>query len=265
MPYSHQDSLDQELPETIAEARLADAALAKARRRLIPFLFVLYLVAYLDRINVGFASLQMNRELGLTESVFGLGAGLFFLGYSLFEVPSNLILARVGARRWIARIMISWGVVAMAMVAVRGALSFFALRFILGLAEAGFFPGVILYLTFWFPAREQARAVALLHDRDRARRRHRRSDLRRIARTARSVGLSGWQWLFILEGLARVDSRHDGISLCFPTVPKWPPGLEVDDRAALLNRLESDRRRSTQKRQRSFREAISNWMSGYSH
>ncbi len=168
------------------ESRLADAALSKARRRLIPFLFVLYLVAYLDRINVGFASLQMNRELGLTESVFGLGAGLFFLGYSIFEVPSNLILERVGARLWIARIMISWGVVAMAMIAVRGAASFFALRFVLGLAEAGFFPGVILYLTFWFPAREQARCSRTIHDGDCARRRHRRSRLGRIARIARS-------------------------------------------------------------------------------
>src|SRR5258707_15175665 len=143
MPYADQDHFDEEVrsPETIAESRLADAALSKARRRLIPFLFVLYLVAYLDRINVGFASLQMNRELGLSESVFGLGAGLFFLGYSIFEVPSNLILERVGARLWITRIMISWGVVAMAMIAVRGAASFFAIRFVLGLAEAGFFPG----------------------------------------------------------------------------------------------------------------------------
>ena len=204
MPYADRNHSDDRLTETAVESRLADAALSKARRRLIPFLFVLYLVAYLDRINVGFASLQMNRELGLTESVFGLGAGLFFLGYSLFEVPSNLILERVGPRLWIARIMISWGVVAMAMVAVRGAASFFALRFILGLAEAGFFPGVILYLTFWFPAREQARAVALF-----------------MTATALagviagpisgaflelhgSGGLSGWQWLFILEGLPAV-------------------------------------------------------------
>jgi sugar phosphate permease len=122
MAQAEHDRLVEEVRtlETAAQSRLADAALAKARRRLIPFLFVLYLVAYLDRINVGFASLQMNRELGLSESVFGLGAGLFFLGYSIFEVPSNLILERVGARVWIARIMISWGVVAMAMVAVRG-------------------------------------------------------------------------------------------------------------------------------------------------
>ena len=186
------------------ESRLADVALSKARRRLIPFLFVLYLVAYLDRINVGFASLQMNRELGLTESVFGLGAGLFFLAYSLFEVPSNLILERVGARRWIARIMISWGVVAMAMIAVRGAPSFFALRFVLGLAEAGFFPGVILYLTFWFPMREQARAVALFMT---------ATALAGVIAGPVSgallelhgvAGISGWQWLFILEGLPAV-------------------------------------------------------------
>ncbi len=243
--------------DTAALSRLADAALSKARRRLIPFLFVLYLVAYLDRINVGFASLQMNRELGLSEGVFGLGAGLFFLGYSIFEVPSNLILERVGARVWIARIMISWGIVAMAMIAVRGAASFFAIRFILGLAEAGFFPGVILYLTFWFPPREQARAVALF-----------------MTATALAgliagpvsgallelhglAGLSGWQWLFILEGLPAVIL---GILVLryLPDGPDEAAWLEVDERAALLTRLEGERGRSTQKRQRSLREAISN-------
>ena len=243
--------------DTAALSRLADSAMSKARHRLIPFLFVLYLVAYLDRINVGFASLQMNRELGLSEGVFGLGAGLFFLGYSIFEVPSNLILERVGARVWIARIMISWGVVAMAMIAVRGAASFFAIRFILGLAEAGFFPGIILYLTFWFPPREQARAVALF-----------------MTATALAgliagpvsgallelhglAGLSGWQWLFILEGLPAVIL---GILVLryLPDGPDEAAWLEVDERAALLLRLESERGCSTQKRQRSLREAISN-------
>lgn len=243
--------------ETAVESRLADAALSKARRKLIPFLFVLYLVAYLDRINVGFASLQMNRELGLTESVFGLGAGLFFLGYSIFEVPSNLILERVGARMWIARIMISWGVAAMAMTAVRGAMSFFAVRFILGLAEAGFFPGVILYLTFWFPAREQARAVALFMT---------ATALAGIIAGPVSgallelhglAGLSGWQWLFILEGLPAVIL---GVCVLFylPDGPKNAVWLEVDERAALATRLEAESRRGTQKRQQSFIEAISN-------
>jgi len=254
----HDHRADEIRPlDTTALSRLADGALSKARRRLIPFLFVLYLVAYLDRINVGFASLQMNRELGLSEGVFGLGAGLFFLGYSIFEVPSNLILERVGARVWIARIMISWGIVAMAMIAARGAASFFAIRFILGLAEAGFFPGVILYLTFWFPAREQARAVALF-----------------MTATALAgliagpvsgallelhglAGLSGWQWLFILEGLPAVVL---GVLVLryLPDGPHEAAWLEVDERAALLMRLERERGRSTQKRQRSLREAISN-------
>jgi ACS family tartrate transporter-like MFS transporter len=243
--------------ETAAESRLADAALSKARRKLIPLLFVLYLVAYLDRINVGFASLQMNRELGLSEAVFGMGAGLFFLGYSIFEVPSNLILARVGARLWIARIMISWGMAAMAMIAVRGAASFFALRFILGLAEAGFFPGVILYLTFWFPAREQARAVALFMT---------ATALAGVIAGPVSgallelhglAGLSGWQWLFILEGLPAVIL---GVLVLrfLPDGPNEAVWLEVDERIALYSRLERERGRSTQKRPRSLTAAVSN-------
>ena len=174
-------------------------------RRLIPFMFVLYVVAYLDRINVGFAALQMRQDLGFTDTVYGLGAGIFFIGYFLFEVPSNLIMHRVGARVWMARIMISWGVISAAMMLARGAASFYALRFLLGAAEAGFFPGMILYLTYWFPAAEQARAVA-----------------RFMTATAMAGvvggpisgailvglggrgGLAGWQWLFLLEGLPAV-------------------------------------------------------------
>src|SRR3954470_2519979 len=135
--------------------------LAKARRRLIPFLFLLYIVAYLDRINVGFAALQMNEALGLSATTYGLGAGIFFLSYVLFEIPSNIILARVGARLWIARIMITWGLVSSGMMFVRGASGFYTLRFLLGLAEAGFFPGLIFYLTRWFPVRERARTIAV--------------------------------------------------------------------------------------------------------
>src|SRR5712691_4847952 len=137
-----------------ADLRTEIATYAKVRRKLLPFLFVLYVVAYLDRINVGFAALQMNRELGLSAAVFGFGAGIFFIGYFIFEVPSNLMLRRVGARIWISRIVISWGVVAMAMMLARGPKSFYLLRFLLGVAEAGFFPGIIFYLTYWFPARE---------------------------------------------------------------------------------------------------------------
>src|SRR5256886_8104246 len=123
-------------------------------------MFVLYIANYLDRVNVSFAALHMNRDLGFSGAAYGLGAGMFFLGYCLFQVPSNLVLARVGARRWIGGIMIVWGVIASAMVLVRGVGSFYTLRALLGGVEAGFFPGMILYLTYWFPAVERARAVA---------------------------------------------------------------------------------------------------------
>jgi MFS transporter, ACS family, tartrate transporter len=126
----------------------AESAIRKASRRLIPFLVLCYAVNFLDRVNVGFAALAMNEELGFTPEVFGFGAGIFFAGYILFEVPSNLALARFGARIWIARIMISWGLVATAMGFVAGETSFYGLRFALGVAEAGFFPGIILYLTY---------------------------------------------------------------------------------------------------------------------
>ena len=137
------------------------SAIAKAGRRLLPFLCLCYAVNFLDRVNVGFAALAMNDDLGFSPSVFGVGAGIFFVGYILFEVPSNLAMQKFGARIWIARIMISWGLVAIAMAFVSGERSFYALRFLLGVAEAGFFPGIILYLTYWFPARERARIVAL--------------------------------------------------------------------------------------------------------
>src|SRR3954453_16096304 len=145
--------------DTLAAPADAAAALSKARRRLIPFLFLLYIVAYLDRINIGFAALQMNQALGFSASTYGFGAGIFFLGYVLFEIPSNVILARVGARLWIARIMISWGLVSSAMMFVRSAPAFYILRFLLGAAEAGFFPGIIFYLTRWFPVRERGHTI----------------------------------------------------------------------------------------------------------
>src|SRR5205823_6876813 len=142
-------------------AERGQTAIRRIRRRLIPFLALLYLIAYLDRVNVGFAALQMNSALGLSSRVYGFGAGIFFLGYFLFEVPSNLALARVGARLWIARIAIVWGLVSIAMLFITGPRSFYAMRFLLGAAEAGFFPGIILYLKNWFPARARAKAVAL--------------------------------------------------------------------------------------------------------
>ena len=125
---------------------VADSTLATVRRRLIPFLFLLYVVAYLDRVNIGFAALDMNRDLGFSATVYGLGSGIFFVSYTLLEVPSNLMLARVGAPLWIGRIMLTWGLVSVAMAFVRDATSFYVLRFLLGAAEAGFFPGIVFYL-----------------------------------------------------------------------------------------------------------------------
>src|ERR1044072_847334 len=124
--------------------------------RIVPFIILLYFIAFIDRVNIGFASLTMNKELGFSPAVFGFGAGIFFLGYFLFEVPSKLILEKVGARIWIARVMITWGLISGAMAFVEGSTSFYILRFLLGAAEAGFFPGIILYLSYWFPGRHRA-------------------------------------------------------------------------------------------------------------
>jgi MFS transporter, ACS family, tartrate transporter len=218
-------------------------AIARVRRRLIPFLALLYLVAYLDRVNVGFASLQMNEALGFSGSVYGLGAGIFFIGYFLFEVPSNLILARVGARIWIARIAIVWGLVSIAMMFVRGPLSFYALRFLLGAAEAGFFPGIIYYFTLWFPAHERARAVAQFS----------------VASVAAGVvggplsgallsmrgvsGLDGWQWLFMIEGLPAV--ALGAVALFYLTDrPEDAAWLPPEEKAWLLQALADDHRAS---------------------
>ena len=139
---------------------LEQTTMRKVAIRLVPFLCVLYTIAFIDRINVGFAALSMSADLGLSPAAFGLGAGLFFIGYFLFEVPSNLILDRVGARRWIARVMITWGILSACFAFVAGQNSFYTLRFLLGVAEAGFFPGVILYLTYWFPKRYRGRVTA---------------------------------------------------------------------------------------------------------
>jgi D-galactonate transporter len=178
---------------------------ARVGRRLLPFLFLCYVVAYLDRVNVGFAKLQMQADLNLSDTVYGLGAGIFFLGYFLFEVPANLLMLRVGARRWIARIMASWGLLSAVMLFADSPVSFYTMRFLLGVAEAGFFPGVILYLTYWYPAHRRARIVAIF--------------MSGVAvagvvggplsgwimsRFAGQAGLAGWQWLFLLEGLPAV-------------------------------------------------------------
>ena len=188
-----------------AEEVQEGTVLRKVARRLLPFLFLLYIVNIVDRMNVGFAKLRMLEDLSLDEKVYGLGAGMFYVGYMLFEVPSNLILHRVGARRWISRIMVSWGIISACMMFVRDEKSFYLIRLLLGLAEAGFFPGIILYMSYWFPARERARAVAWFMM---------ASPLSGVVNgpisgallqyTNKAWGLAGWQWLFLVEGIPAV-------------------------------------------------------------
>ncbi|MBA2302794.1 MAG: MFS transporter [Acidobacteria bacterium] len=218
---------------------LGSDPVAKIRRRLIPFLFVLYVVAYLDRINVSFAALQMNEALGFTSAVYGLGAGVFFISYVLLEVPSNLILNRVGVRTWIARIMITWGLASSAMVFVQGTWSFYGLRFLLGAAEAGFFPGIILYLTRWFPAADRGRAIALFMT---------ATALAGIIGGPLSGGLlslegvgglHGWQWLFLLEGLPAVILGFCVLAW-LPDGPAEAGWLEPAEREWLAARLRED-------------------------
>lgn len=204
--------------------------------RLLPYLFVLYVVAYLDRVNVSFAARGLTESLGFTSSVFGLGAGMFFAGYVLFEVPSNLILRRVGARLWIARIMVTWGLAACCMALVHAAWSFHLLRFLLGAAEAGFLPGVIYYLTLWYPPARRARAVALF-----------------MAATPvagmvgaplsgwllglhGTWGLEGWRWMFVLEGLPAVLLGLSVLRL-LPNGPGDARWLSPPEREALAAEL----------------------------
>jgi MFS transporter, ACS family, tartrate transporter len=213
-----------------ASVQISAVTLRKVTWRLIPFLFILYVIAWLDRVNVGFAGLQMNADLGFSSTVFGFGSGIFFLGYCLFEIPSNIILERVGARLWISRIMVTWGLISVALMFVRTPATFYLLRFLLGVAEAGFFPGVIYYLSLWYPAAHRARAIAAFM-------------------TAVPVsgliggplsgalleldglhGLAGWQWLFLLEGLPAVIM---GTSVLFylkdrPETSQWLTPAERD-------------------------------------
>jgi MFS transporter, ACS family, tartrate transporter len=176
-------------------------SLRKVRTRLIPFLGLLYFAAFIDRVNVGFAAEQMQRDLGFSSYVYGLGAGIFFVGYCLFEVPSNLILHKVGARRWIGRIMITWAIVAAAMATTASATEFYILRFMLGVAEAGLFPGVIYYLTYWVPAAERARVVGMFMTAIPISTAVAGPLSGAILLLDGVYGLSGWQWLFLIEAL----------------------------------------------------------------
>lgn len=183
---------------------IGKSALSKAGWRIIPLLALAYMVAFMDRSNISFAAATMNADLGFSATIYGIGGGLFFASYALFEVPSNIILARVGARRWIARIMITWGLIAAGMMFVRTPWQFYSMRFLLGIAEAGFFPGVIFYLSQWFPKEARGRAISRFYI---------SGPLTRVVLGTASVwllaldglhGLAGWQWLFLVQGLPAV-------------------------------------------------------------
>ena len=217
---------------------------SKVTRRLIPLLFFCYIIAYVDRINVSFAKLQLREALGVDEAVFGsvygFGAGLFFIGYFLFEVPSNLVMQRVGARLWIARIMILWGLISAAMMFIKSTSLFYGMRFLLGAGEAGFFPGVVLYLTHWYPAKERARTMALFAT---------GALLAGVVGSPISgailnhvdglAGLKGWQWLFLLEGIPAVLMGFV-VLLFLPDSPQKARWLTDSEKAWLQARIDED-------------------------
>jgi len=211
--------------------------------RLLPLIGLGYGIAFIDRLNISFAALQMNRDLHFSASVYGLGAGLFFLSYALLEIPSNLILLRVGARRWIARIMLTWGVIAVGMMFVRTPMQFYVMRFALGAAEAGFFPGVIYYLTLWIPADHRGRAISRFYVAAPLASLVMGSLAGALLGLQGRLGLAGWQWLFLAEGLPAVL-----ISVAFllwlPDLPTSVGWLSPEQKRWLGDRLMQDRART---------------------
>jgi len=232
----------------------AESARRKIQLRLIP-LFVLYITCFLDRVNVGFAALSMNADLGLSATAYGFGAGILFAGYALFEVPSNIVLARVGARRWIARIAITWGLLSACMMFVRGPTSLYVLRFCIGVAEAGFFPGIVYYLSHWFTARDRARAVALFTT---------GIPISAVIGGPLSGallglkgvgGLAGWQWLFLIEGLPAVVLGVGALWYLTdtPLQAKW---LTQEERDYLTKTLRTEQAENADRHGLSLRRAL---------
>jgi ACS family tartrate transporter-like MFS transporter len=211
----------------------------KATLHLLPFLMLCYLVAFIDRVNVGFAALQMQADLGFSDTVYSLGAGIFFIGYFFFEVPSNVALEKVGARLWIARIMILWGIIASTMMFVETAWAFYVLRFLLGAGEAGFFPGIVLYLTYWFPAEYRSRTVALFMTAA-AISGVVGGPLSGVLMDYPQLGLRGWQWLFLVEGIPAVLLGIVVLAY-LPNGPRDAKWLEPDERAWLAARMDAER------------------------
>src|SRR5690349_6577008 len=226
-----------ERPDTSVEAR----TIRRVTFRIVPFLMVCYFISFLDRVNLGFAALEMVKDLHLSATVFGFGGGVFFLSYFLFEVPSNLLLEKFGARRWIARIMITWGVLAAAMALVKGPQSLYLMRLLLGAAEAGFFPGVILYLTYWFPAEHRARIIGLFTAAIPVSSFLGSPISAALLGTDGWLGLRGWQWMFILEGIPAVLLGLACLAVLSdrPADAKW---LAADRRNWLVSKLDTEAR-----------------------
>ena len=236
---------------------LEKRTLSRVTLRLVPFLIVCYFIAYLDRVNVGFAALTMNKDLGLSQTAFGLGAGIFFFTYFLFEVPSNLFLARFGARRWIARIMITWGVLSGAMAFIQGEWSFYIVRCLLGAAEAGFFPGIIFYLTLWFPGAYRARILGYFMA---------AIPLSSVLGLPVSgallgmegvAGMHGWQWLFIIEAVPALILSVVVLNYLTdkPADATWLP---TDSRDWLMRRIAAEEQVRTTAQHFSVGQAITN-------
>ena len=229
-----------------ASSLIEERAIRKITWRLIPFLMLLYFVAFLDRINVGFAALTMNKDIGLTSQMFGLGSGIFFLGYFAFEVPSTVILHQVGARFWIGRVMITWGLVSVAMAFTRGPISFYVLRFLLGLAEAGFFPGIILYLSYWFPAHRRSAVTAMFMAAAPAAGLIGSPMSGALMQMNGLLGLRGWQWLFLTEGIPALvlgvitfhflTDRPADAAWLTPDERNWLSQAILEEQAAIKNR-----------------------------
>jgi ACS family tartrate transporter-like MFS transporter len=222
--------------DAVAGRAPLESALRKARWRILPLLSLGYLAAYTDRVNISFAAESMNRDLHFSPSVYGLGAGLFFISYALCEVPSNWLLLRFGARRWLARIMLTWGLLAMAMVFVHSRTSFYGMRLLLGVAEAGYFPGAVYFLSLWFPAKERARAISFFYVSLPLASVVMGSVAGALLRLDGVLGLRGWQWLFLVEGLPAVLLSL-GIWFMLSERPRAAKWLREDEREALQGEL----------------------------
>ena len=240
-----------------AERAAEDAVMKRVFWRLMPFLLLAYLICYIDRVNVGFASLQMNKAVGIDPQTYGLGAGIFFIGYFILEVPSNLALERFGARTWIARIMISWGIVSAGCALIGGPTSFLVLRFLLGAAEAGFFPGVILYLTYWFPAEQRAKIVGIFMVAIPVAGLIGSPVSGAILGMDGVLGLGGWQWVFLMEAAPAV--LMGVLSFVWLTdKPEHAHWLPAQERDWLVARLAAERKRAARVKPVSLWQTLSN-------